>query len=213
MKKSFKKLLCTLLALMMLTGTVSLAASALEFDVNYFAYTFAVSADGDGVVLTKVNNSLLLDGNVVIPSTAQMSNVKYRVVGIGVSAFAGCDKLKTVTIPEGVKSIGSKAFENCVGLTVVNIPKSLVSCDYDAFTGCGTVTANCYKSNYQFITVCALNSNLNLNIIDKSNTNPDNTDTDTDNDPVSNVNNIFEIVMSFISKIFELIKSIFVKAA
>ena len=51
-------------------------------------------------------------------------------------AFVSCYGLKTVQIPNGVKSIGYNAFCDCSNLTSVNIPSSVTSIEEDAFSGC-----------------------------------------------------------------------------
>ena len=199
MKKNFKKALCVLLTLIMLTSAVSASASAL--DLNGLAYTFTLSADGTGMILTKCENILIWEENVVIPDAVDKNNVRYQVVGIGALAFANCTKMKTLTIPEGVKTIGARAFENCTSLISVNIPRTLVSCESDAFNGCAAVTANCYKANYMFIATFALDSNVKVNVIDK----------ETSADKEIQVNNILDIVMTFVRKIIDIIKGIFSK--
>lgn len=201
MKKTFKKALCLLLTLIMLTSAVAASASAL--DLNGLAYTFTLSADGTGVILTKCANGLIFDENVVVPATHTMDNVSYQVVGIGALAFQNCTNMKTLVIPEGVKTIGSRAFENCTSLVTVNIPRTLISCESDAFNGCASVTANCYKANYMFIATFALDSNVKVNVLDK----------ETAADKEAQVNNILDIVMTFIRRILEIIKGIFSKFA
>ena len=185
----------------MLASAFTASVSALEIDLNRLSYEFTLSADGSGVILTKCTNALILDENVVIPATYDKDNVRYSVVGIGALAFANCTNMKTLVIPEGVKTIGARAFENCTSLVSVNIPRTLISCESDAFNGCASVTANCYKANYMFIAAFALNQNVNVNILDK------NSSTDTD----AQVNNILDIVMTFIRKILDIIKGIFSK--
>ncbi len=201
MKKSFKKVLSLLLALVMLTGLVSVCASALEIDLNYLALDYAPSADGSGAVLTKATNDLIFESEVVVPATVTISNVNYPVVGVGAAAFSGCTKVTSVTLPEGVKSIGSRAFENCTGLRVLNAPKTLATCESDAFDGCVALTVNCYKSNYMLLTVCALNSNITIHLLDK----------ETEADASVKADNILAIVMTFITKIMDFIKGIFSK--
>lgn len=201
MKKTFKKALCVLLTLIMLTSAVSASAAALDW--NGLAYTFTLSADGSGMILTKCSNRLLLEENVVIPAAVDKDNVRYQVVGIGALAFANCTNMKTLTIPEGVKTIGARAFENCTSLISVNIPKTLISCESDAFNGCASVTANCYRANYMFIATFALDSNVKVNVLDK----------ETAADKEAQVNNILDIVMTFVRKIIDIIKGIFSKIA
>lgn len=62
-----------------------------------------------------------------------------RVVDIGQKAFEGA-KIRSVSIPEGVKRIDSEAFVACSGLTDVNLPEGLTSIEYAAFSGCRALT-------------------------------------------------------------------------
>ncbi|MBQ4198506.1 MAG: leucine-rich repeat protein [Kiritimatiellae bacterium] len=51
-------------------------------------------------------------------------------------AFNGCDNLTGVTIPDSVTSIGEGAFGGCDNLASVTIPDSVTSIGKDAFEGC-----------------------------------------------------------------------------
>ena len=58
-------------------------------------------------------------GDLEIPKTVAKGVAKYTVTGIRDRAFFGCTGLKSVTIPESVKSIGNLAFSACYGLKSV----------------------------------------------------------------------------------------------
>lgn len=58
------------------------------------------------------------------------------VTGIGENAFYECLGLERIVINEGVTEIQSKAFGNCTALTTITILNSEVSVDTDAFYGC-----------------------------------------------------------------------------
>ena len=51
-------------------------------------------------------------------------------------AFWNCDSLKSITIPDGVKSIRKQAFCGCDSLTKVIIPASVTSIEEEAFDEC-----------------------------------------------------------------------------
>lgn len=58
---------------------------------------------------------------VVIPSSVRLGAYDYQVTAISAKAFAGCKKLKKVTIGVNVKNIGKQAFKNCKKLKTVTI--------------------------------------------------------------------------------------------
>ena len=64
---------------------------------------------------------------------------------IGASAFYGCTKLTSVTIPDSVTNIGSEAFRGCKGLTSITIPDSVTSIGNYAFYGCTSLTSIIFK--------------------------------------------------------------------
>ena len=60
---------------------------------------------------------------------------------IGYSAFYGCTRLTSITIPNSVTSIGENAFNGCTGLTSITIPNSVTSIRYSTFDGCTRLTS------------------------------------------------------------------------
>ena len=66
-----------------------------------------------------------------------------RLQNIGTSAFEGCEKLTTVTLPSSVTTIGSFAFRDCNSLTNINLSacKNLATIGYQAFWGCDGLTS------------------------------------------------------------------------
>lgn len=54
-------------------------------------------------------------------------------------AFAYCERLTTITIPNGVVDIGAYAFESCYGLTSITIPDSVTSLAGSVFNDCPTL--------------------------------------------------------------------------
>ena len=61
---------------------------------------------------------------------------KYKITGIGQSAFYSCTSLKNVTIPNSVTTIGEKAFTYCPSLEKVTIPNSVTIIGKYAFNTC-----------------------------------------------------------------------------
>lgn len=103
----------------------------MKVDVDYTINTYKTAKSSPYYVLTK---------------TSALQNNKYGkklVIGnvdrIGNYAFADCESLGSVIIPDSVTSIGECMFLYCSGLTNVVLPDSVTSIAYGAFTGCSTL--------------------------------------------------------------------------
>ncbi len=109
-------------------------------DVTYKAvykktYIFNYTVNEDNTVtVTGYNGS---NTDVIIPTTIEDK----IVTNIGNSAFSSCDKITSITIPNGVTSIGSYAFSNCSSLTSIIIPDSVTSIGDAAFRYCSNLTS------------------------------------------------------------------------
>lgn len=64
---------------------------------------------------------------VIVPQT---------VINIGRSAFTGCDTLKAVELPEGLKFISRSSFSGCTALREIRIPQSVEEIADWCFNGC-----------------------------------------------------------------------------
>ena len=62
--------------------------------------------------------------------------IKEGVTRIGNYAFAGCQNLTSVEIPNSVKSIGVRSFVECIKLPSIEIPNSVTSIEEQAFSFC-----------------------------------------------------------------------------
>ena len=84
---------------------------------------------GNCIIETETGTLIKGCNNSVIPSDGSVKS-------IGDYAFAYCDSLTSVTIPDSVKSIGDGAFLYCDSLTSITIPDSVASIGGGAFEGC-----------------------------------------------------------------------------
>jgi len=60
---------------------------------------------------------------------------------IGASAFAQCNNLAGITLPEGVISIDNYAFYNCSSLVSVTLPESVTTIGNNVFYGCSNLVS------------------------------------------------------------------------
>ena len=79
-------------------------------------------------------------GDVVVPETVFYKNRLRRVTSVGNSAFAACEDLRSVSLPQSVQHIGAHAFQSCQRLHSVNIPDSVGTIENYAFSGCSDLT-------------------------------------------------------------------------
>ena len=84
-------------------------------------------------------------GNIIIPETVVFNERTYRVTSIGKEAFAFCDPLTSITIPDSVKRIGWKAFLDCESLEEIIIGNSVKGIGRHAFDGCDSLLSITYQ--------------------------------------------------------------------
>ena len=87
----------------------------------------------------------LYKGNIIIPETVVFNERTYRVTSIGKEAFAFCDPLTSITIPDSVKRIGWKAFLDCESLEEIIIGNSVKGIGRHAFDGCDALLSITYQ--------------------------------------------------------------------
>ena len=75
-------------------------------------------------------------GKVQIPLEVLYKGIRYRVSKIGEFAFAHCEWIISVEIPNSVDVIGKHAFANCNKLKSVTVPASVVGIGEYAFSRC-----------------------------------------------------------------------------
>ena len=155
--KQLKRLTSILLVLGMVLGLMPLSAFAAEpenaaettFTVtkpdNDGEDTYTFTLDDDGTVKLTAFDTTATEADAEIPST------DYSEVSIGIGAFAHCEKLKTVILPDSIISIGTGAFGGCYKLRTVNLGNSVRSIDMNAFVLCTSLESVTIPSSVQTI--------------------------------------------------------------
>ena len=132
-----KKILLTVMVIMLsliVFGAISASAASLSYTVS----------DGKATITDCPTSE---SGSLIIPSTLG----GYPVTAIGEYAFFDCDKITSISIPNGVTSIGEKAFHYCKKLASIYIPDSVTYIDSDAFWYCdslGSITVSPGNTHY-----------------------------------------------------------------
>lgn len=80
-------------------------------------------------------------GDVDIPATIEYEGTTYQVTGIAPKAFASCEGLRSVRIPNGVQTIPSQMCAWCYNLESVTLPPSVTSIGNEAFSNCTSMTS------------------------------------------------------------------------
>lgn len=113
------------------TNIVEVGGVGYKFEADGINYI--IGENNTVSVIRKVPNSY--SGDVAIPSSVVYLGNTYSVTSIGSWAFAFCDELTSVTIPNSVTSIDMDAFLEC-SLTSITIPNSVTDIRFEAFRNC-----------------------------------------------------------------------------
>ena len=140
MRKFYLKQLLT--ALLLLCSAI---ASAHDFKVGAIYYDITDAVNKTVAVTYRGSSSDTYSneysGAVTIPSSVTYNGKTYRVTSIGNEAFALCNSLANITIPNSVTSIGEYAFEDCSSLTSIKIPNNVTSIGSGAFALCNNLAS------------------------------------------------------------------------
>ncbi len=142
--KQLKRLTSILLVLGMVLGLMPLSAFAAEPAKKPFT-KFTEEVDGNTYTYMPLNESTVeltkfsttaAAADAEIPSRATSDGKEYSVTSIRDGAFAGCNELKTVKLPDSIIAIGAGAFAYCSQLKTVNFGNSVRLIDTNTFVNC-----------------------------------------------------------------------------
>lgn len=155
MKKVLLSFLLTLLP-MMASGYTG---SAVINGLRYYVVTKGKTAEVSGVAYE--NFSL----DLVIPETIEYDGVTCNVTAIQESAFKEKSFIKSIVIPNSVKTIGEYAFYGCSALENINLPEDLTSISDYCFHGCNNISKIVIPQNVSEIGERAFYNCVKINTI------------------------------------------------
>ena len=154
MKTITKKLISLLLCAIMVFSTLSVGG---VIDFEALAATATSGSCGRNVTWSFDSDTgeLLISGTGAMNSYSSSSTAPWYsykdkikkvtiedgVTSIGWYAFWNCTSLTSITIPGSITSIGDSVFRDSTGLTSITIPDSVTSIGSDAFSGCTSLTS------------------------------------------------------------------------
>jgi hypothetical protein len=111
------------------------------YSENKVIYQVTSTVDGKRTVkVTGVKSKKVTE--VTIPATVSINGTSYKVTAIAKNAFAGCTKLKKVTIGKNVTTIGKNAFKGDSKLKTITVKsKVLTKVGENAFKGISSKAA------------------------------------------------------------------------
>lgn len=121
---------------------------------------FAYELENGEISITGITNESL--EKIIIPSTID----GYKVTSVGNNAFANCELLEEVIIPDTVKSIGDSVFLYCKNLKKVKLSNNITSIGEFFFYECNNLQEIDLPEKLTYIGKCAFQSCVKLKSID-----------------------------------------------
>lgn len=84
--------------------------------------------------------SIADSGEVIIPDRDVGEEGKLKVFGIGDRAFAGCNEITSIVIPNSITEIGEYIFEGCKNLVKAAINCNILTLKAGIFSGCTSLS-------------------------------------------------------------------------
>ena len=130
-----------ILMMLVIVTLASLHLSAHDFEVDGIYYNVVSLESLTCEVSSASEGESQYSGIINVPSEVTYNGRKLDVIGIGNSAFWGCEDLKEVVLPETISHIGSYAFRDCYNMERLNLPSTISSIGESAFQNCRKLTS------------------------------------------------------------------------
>jgi len=153
----------TILSFIMLLLPIAAACDEIvEIDGIY--YSHGIYINDNTYMAVVVSNPNKYSGNIIIPESVTINGNTYVVKSIDPNAFAGCEDLTSVAVPNNVAGVCN--FENCISLSSVYFPSltEIPSCAFDGCSSLISITANNITSiGYNAFRGCSSLISINTN--------------------------------------------------
>lgn len=116
--------------------SLSMAYDVKVDDIYYNLNQEEMTAEVTYATTSSMAISLDYTDDVAIPSSFEYQGTTYKVTSIGNFAFFNCEKLNSVSIPDGVIVISDYAFFGCTGLAALFIPATVTHIGKGVFKRC-----------------------------------------------------------------------------
>ncbi len=103
----------------------------------------SITVDEDNIAYHSAGNCLVETetGTIIAGCNTSIIPADGSITAIGMGAFAGCEALTDIELPEGVEFIGYGAFSECPNLESISLPESLTIIDEYAFAWCESLVS------------------------------------------------------------------------
>ena len=122
---------------------ITIPASITNIDKTAFSGCSALNSitveASEDAIYSGVGNCVVKDGVIVVGNANGTIPADASVTAIADYAFAGRNRITSVTIPANITTVKNDAFKNCTGLTSVSIPKTVTILESRAFSGCSKI--------------------------------------------------------------------------
>ena len=118
--------------------------TSLGVDVFYnCSYLSKITVDSENPVYDSRNNcnAIIETATNTLIRGGAATVIPSEITAIASTAFGGCNTLKKITLPKGLKNIGMHAFLGCSQITAITIPAGVTHIGFGAFMDCSKLVS------------------------------------------------------------------------
>ena len=116
-----------------------------------YTYTLKCTTENKVTYLGNASNPYVLAIDALSPSSTNHYTINPNTKIIYEDAFANCDLITEIVVPDGVIKLAANAFESCDNLSYVSLPNSLEIIEEGAFRNCKRLPSIIVPKNVIYI--------------------------------------------------------------